>query len=77
MQKEIRSSMETYLEMDVISKRLGKYLGYKSSLEAYPQIYNMILDNNLGLNLCIMPTIYYMVIISNNKISKRSERGCY
>ena len=63
--------------MDMISKRLGKYLDCKSSLEAYLQIYNMILDNNLGLNLCVMLTVYYMVIISDNKVLKRSERKCY
>ena len=47
--------------------RLGKYPGYRSSLEAYLWI-NMISDNNLGLNLCIISTVCYVVVILNNKI---------
>ena len=77
MQKEVISSMETYLEIDVIFKRLDKHLGCKSSLEAYPQIYNMILDDNFGLNLCIMLTVSYIAIISDDKVSRRSEKRCY
>jgi len=69
--------METYLEIDVIFKRLDKYLGCKSSLEAYPQIYNMVLNNNLGLNLYVMLIINYIAIILDDKISRRSERRCY
>jgi len=48
--------------------RLSKYLGCRSSLEAYPQISNMILDNDFGLNLCVVPTVCCMVIILNDKI---------
>ena len=43
--------------------RLGKYLGYRSSLGAYSQIDNVILNNNLGLNLYVVSTVYYIVVI--------------
>ena len=48
--------------------RLDKYPGCRSSLEAYLWINNMISDNNLGLNLCIMPIVCYIVVILNNEI---------
>jgi len=48
--------------------RLDKYPGCRSSLEAYLWINNMISDNNLGLNLCIMPIVCYVVVILNNEI---------
>ena len=34
----------------------------------------MVLDDDLGLNLYIIPTVYYVVIISDDKILERSER---
>jgi len=46
------------------SVRLGKYLGCRSSLEAYLWIGNMILDDNFGLNLYIMPIV---IVISNGQ----------
>ena len=52
----------------------GKYLGCVLSLEAYSWIGNVISDDNLGLNLCVVPTIYHVVIILNDKVLKRSER---
>ena len=51
-----------------IPVRLSKYLDCGSSLEAYPQIGNMIPDNNFGLNLYIVPTVCYVVIILNDKV---------
>jgi len=42
--------------------RLGRYLGYGSSLEAYLWIDNIISDDNLGLNLYIIYTVYYKII---------------
>jgi len=46
---------------------LDKYLRYGSSLEAYPWISNVTSDNDLGLNLCIVPTTCYTVIISESQ----------
>ena len=37
----------------------------------------MILDNDLGFNLCVVPTVYCMIIILNNKIPRKSEKRCY
>ena len=64
--------MKIYLEIDI--KDQAKYLGYRLSLIAYLQIYNMVLDDDLGLNLYIVPTVYYVVIISDDKILEKSER---
>ena len=50
-----------------------EYLGCGLSLEAYSQIDNMISNDNLGLNLYVVPTIYYMVVILDNKISERTN----
>jgi len=47
------------------SIRLDKYLGYKSSLKAYLWIDNMISNNDLGLNLYVVLTTCFMVIILN------------
>ena len=49
------------------------YLGCKSNLEAYPQTGNIILDDNLNLNLNIIPTICYMVIILHDKVSGKTN----
>jgi len=38
------------------------------------QINNMILDNDLGLNLCIVSTVYYVVIILDGQGEVRSEK---
>jgi len=46
----------------------SKYLGCVLSLKAYSWIGNVISDDNL------VPTIYHVVIILNDKILKRSER---
>jgi len=51
-----------------ISIRFSKYLGYGSSLKAYPQIGNIIPDNNFGLNLCVVPTVCCVVIILNDEV---------
>ena len=53
--------------------RSGKYPDYKSSLVAYLQFGNIISDNNLSLNLCIVPTTYYVIIILNDEEEVRSE----
>jgi len=45
---------------------LDEYLRYGSSQEAYPWISNVTSDDNLGLNLCIVPTTCYTVIISGS-----------
>jgi len=37
------------------------------------QIDNIILDNDLGLNLCIVYTVYYMVIILDGQGEVRSK----
>ena len=37
------------------------------------QIDNIILDNDLGLNLCIVHTVYYMVIILDGQGEVRSK----
>ena len=52
-----------------ISKSIGldKYLDFGSNLKAYLQVSNITLDNDLGLNLYIIPTTYYMVVISENQ----------
>ena len=34
----------------------------------------MISDDNLGLNLCVILTIYHIVVTLNIEISERSER---
>ena len=47
--------------------RLDKYSGYRLSLEAYLQINNIILDNNLSLNLCVISTICYIIVILDKK----------
>ena len=51
---------------------LGKHLGCRSSLEAYLEMNNMTLNNNLGLNLYVVSTAYHIVIISDNqKLTRR------
>jgi len=49
------------------------YLGCKSNLEAYPWIGNIILDDDLNLNLYVIPTICCMVMISDDKVSERTN----
>ena len=49
------------------SMGLDKYLDFGSNLEAYLQVGNITLGNNLGLNLYIILTTYYMVVISKNQ----------
>jgi len=44
------------------------YLDCKSNLEAYLWISNIILDDNLSLDLDIVPLIYYIVIILDDKV---------
>ena len=60
--------IETYLGQK-IWKFIGldEYLRYGSSLEAYPWISNVTSDDDLGLNLCIVPTTCYTVIISESQ----------
>ena len=53
--------------------RLSKYLEYRSSLEAFLWISNMILDDDLSLNLYVIPTTCYIVIILNRQREIRSE----
>ena len=48
-------------------------MGFRSSLEAYSQIDNVILDDNLSLNLYIVPTICCIVVILNDEISRRTN----
>jgi len=52
---------------------LDEYLRYGSSLEAYLWISNVTLDDDLGLNLYIVPTTCYTVIISESQ--GFSEKG--
>jgi len=67
--KRVRSSIETYLENGCEkSVRLNKYLDCRLSLEAYLWIVDMILKYNLGLNLCVVPTICYIVIILDQRM---------
>jgi len=73
MQKRVRSSMETYLEINVIFVRLDKVPGLWIKLEDL-FIYDMISDNDFSLNLCAMPTIYHVVIILDNEILRRSKK---
>ena len=56
------------------SIKLDKYLSCRSSLEAYPQIGNMILNNNLGLNLYVVLTIYYMIVILDQKTRYQGDQ---
>ena len=49
------------------SVKLDKYSGCRLSLETYLQIDNVILDNNLSLNLYIIFTICYIVVILDEK----------
>ena len=53
------------------SMRVDKYLGCKSSLKAYLQIGNIALEDNLGLNLYIMLTTCYMVVILDGQKKMR------
>ena len=53
--------------------RLSKYLSYKLSLKTYIQIDNIILDDDFDLNLCIVPTVYYIVIISDSQKEVKSK----
>ena len=55
------------------STRVGKYLDYRSSLEAYLWISNMNLEDNLGLNLYTVLTTCYIVIILDNQNRVRRE----
>ena len=55
------------------SVRLSKYLGCRSSLEAYLGIGDMILEDDLGLNLCIVPTTCHVAIILDGWGEVRSE----
>ena len=50
---------------------MGKYLEYRSSLEVYLWIGNMTLDDNLSLNLCIVPITCYVILDGQKKV--RSE----
>jgi len=50
-----------------------EYLGCGLSLEAYSQIDNMISNDNHGLNLYVVPTVCYIVVILDNKISERTN----
>ena len=52
---------------------MGKYLEYRSSLEVYLWIGNMTLDDNLSLNLCIVPITCYVIIILDGQEEVRSE----
>jgi len=45
--------MKTYLRIDVNIHEVGH--NCRSSLETYPQIGNVILDNDLSLNLYVVP----------------------
>jgi len=49
------------------SVSLGKYLRCESSLEAYSWMDNIILEDNLGLNLCIVSTTCCIIIISEDQ----------
>ena len=49
------------------SMRVDKCLGCESSLEAYLQICNMTLEDNLGHNLCIMLTTCHMIVILDSQ----------
>ena len=55
------------------SVRLNKYLKYELSLKANLWMYNIILENNLGLNLYVMPITCYVIIISKNQGLIRRE----
>ena len=51
--------------------RLDKYLDCRSSLEAYLWTDNVILDDNSGFNLYVIPIIYHMITTLDNKIQGR------
>ena len=52
---------------------LDEYLRYESSLEAYPWISNVTLDDDLGLNLYIVLTTCYIVIILGSQESSEKR----
>ena len=52
---------------------LDKYLGCRSNLEAYPWISDLTSDNNLGLNLYIVFTTCYIVIILGSQESSKDR----
>ena len=52
---------------------LDEYLRYGSSLEAYPWISNVTLDDDLGLNLYIVLTTCYIVIILGSQESSEKR----
>jgi len=59
------------------SIKLDKYLEYRLSLETYLEISDIILEDNLGLNLYVVLTTCYIVMILDSKISRRSKRKYY
>jgi len=54
-----------------LSIRLDKISRLQFKLGSLLQIGNMILDDNLSLNLCVMPIVYHVVIILDGKVSER------
>ena len=62
--RRVKSSIETYLGNKCKNLwDLNKYPGYGSSLEVYLWISNMTSNDNLGLNLYIVPNTCHIVII--------------
>ena len=59
------------------SIKLDKYLEYRLSLETYLEISDIILEDNLDLNLYVVLTTCYIVMILDSKISRRSKRKYY
>ncbi len=55
------------------SIKLDKYLEYRLSLETYLEISDIILEDNLDLNLYVVLTTCYTVIISESQ--GFSEKG--
>jgi len=55
---------------------LDEYLDYRSSLEAYPWMDNLTLDDDFGLNLYVIPTTYYIIVILGDwdLVKRRGKR---
>ena len=67
MRREENQVWKLILKTDVEIYEIGQVLGLQIKLESL----SVTLENNLGLNLCVVSTTYYIVMILNSKISRK------
>lgn len=71
--------METHSETDIDTHEVRQDIqvadrpGCRSGLETHLQISNVISDDDLGLNLCIVLIVCYVVVILDDKIVDRAN----